>query len=97
MQEVAVIEAIVVPKKNDNIDLRFSADVFERMKSLRLLHVYHMFTCAEPTSFPDELRSRRWDHYPFSSLPIAHMDELVLLEMFNGSIKHLWKGRKVFI
>ncbi|XP_024966118.1 probable WRKY transcription factor 19 [Cynara cardunculus var. scolymus] len=101
------IEAIVLPAKRfslhdyepyDRERLGFSDEVFRRMENLRFLVVDHLrWQCIsrEPTFLPHKLRWLCWHHYPFSSLPVEHMRKLVGLEMFDGMIKHLWKGPKV--
>ncbi|KAI3796951.1 hypothetical protein L1987_39638 [Smallanthus sonchifolius] len=93
-RQLEVIEAIFVPF-SFNDDLSFSADVFESMKKLRLLHVHRKFTSVVPTILPDELRSVRRNDYPFLSLPVAHMDKLVHLELCRGQIQSLWNGQKI--
>ncbi|CAH1435569.1 unnamed protein product [Lactuca virosa] len=76
--------------------LGLSADVFGRMKNLRLLDIDGKFTSTQPTFLPDELRWLRWNDYPFLFLPLGDMCKLVGLKMEHGSdIKHLWEGRKI--
>ncbi|KAL7615113.1 hypothetical protein Lser_V15G05191 [Lactuca serriola] len=76
--------------------LGLSADVFERMKNLRLLDIDGKFTSTQPTFLPDELRWLHWNDYPFLFLPLGDMCKLVGLKMEHGSdIKHLWEGRKI--
>nr|XP_043633004.1 disease resistance protein Roq1-like [Erigeron canadensis] len=87
------VEGIVLPR--EEIKESLNANVFESMKNLRLLDCYQNFTSGEPTFLPDQLRWFCWNHYPFSSLPIADMSKLVGLEMEWGKIEHLWKGKKV--
>ena len=101
LQKLKAIKAIVLPYKQHKIErydeeLGFRANVFETMKNLRLLDIDQKFTSREPTILPDDLQWLRWNEYPFSSLPLAHMRKLVGLEMFYGRIKHLWKGQQVF-
>ncbi|PWA56092.1 disease resistance protein (TIR-NBS-LRR class) family [Artemisia annua] len=91
-RELNVVEAIRVPQPDPGNGL--SADVFERMKNLRLLDICGEFTSGEPTLLPDELRWLRWDHYPFTSLLVANMLKLVGLEMKFGKLEHLWMEHK---
>ncbi|KAJ9542349.1 hypothetical protein OSB04_028855 [Centaurea solstitialis] len=99
-KKLKAIEAIVLPyrqHKTERYDeeLGFRANVFETMKNLRLLDIDQKFTSREPTILPDDLQWLRWNEYPFSYLPRAHMHKLVGLEMFYGRIKQLWKGQKI--
>ncbi|PWA81761.1 disease resistance protein (TIR-NBS-LRR class) family [Artemisia annua] len=96
-RELEFVEAIVMPNKQYNVDfdMGFSGDVFESMKNLRLLNVYQTFTSAVPTIFPDELRWLCWDYYPFSSLPVAHMDKVVGIKIFKGRIQYLWEEQTI--
>ncbi|PWA36506.1 disease resistance protein (TIR-NBS-LRR class) family [Artemisia annua] len=76
-----VVEAIRVLWQDPGTSL--SADVFERMKNLRLLDVWGAFTSGEPTFFPDELRWLRWDEYPFTSLPNLLSLRFIRIEFSN--------------
>ncbi|KAI3797606.1 hypothetical protein L1987_32866 [Smallanthus sonchifolius] len=89
-----VIEAIVVPRDQD-WKHGFEANVFERMNSLRLLDVDDKFTYQEPSLLPDGLIWIRWNHYPFSSLPLPHTSKVIGLEMEYTKIQYLWKGQKI--
>ncbi|KAJ9542621.1 hypothetical protein OSB04_029127 [Centaurea solstitialis] len=93
-------EAIVLPHKEYNDEhydekLGFSAEVFRKMKNLRLLDVDSRFTSCKPTFLPDKLRRLCWQRYPFLSLLVEHMCKLVGLEMFSGLFINLWVGRQI--
>ncbi|KAI3518084.1 hypothetical protein L1887_06466 [Cichorium endivia] len=99
-QNLKAIEAIMLMDNEYHVDdydakLGLSADVFDRMKKLRLLDIDGKFTSCQPTFLPDELRWLRWNEYPFLFLPLADKCKLVGLEMANGDIKHLWNARKI--
>ncbi|GKA75239.1 TMV resistance protein N-like protein isoform X1 [Tanacetum coccineum] len=98
-RELKVIEAIVVPNNQCNVDVNmgFSADVFKSMKNLRLLHVRQKFTSAVPTILPNSLHWFCWDCYPFSSLPVAQMDKLVGIKIIKGRLQYLWKGQMTML
>jgi len=93
LQELHAVEAIVSVSDEKR---GFSADIFEKMKNIRLLDINRDFTSCKPTSLPDELRWLRWYQYPFSSLPVATLHKLVGLEIAFGKIEHIWMGYKVF-
>nr|XP_043632997.1 disease resistance protein Roq1-like [Erigeron canadensis] len=109
-QELESVEGIVLPPlpfplrsgfvtvhhEEDRLSMNLSVDVFKSMKNLRVLHCDGKLTCRAPTFLPNELRWFRWQNYPFSSLPVAHMSKLVGLEMKYGKLKHLWKEKKVY-
>ncbi|KAJ9542858.1 hypothetical protein OSB04_029364 [Centaurea solstitialis] len=101
VQKLEDIEAIVLPSNRskyeayDGEKLGFSDEAFRRMENLRLLDVDWLHISRELTFLPNRLRWLCWHHYPFSSLPVEHMRKLVGLEMFDGLIKHLWKGPKI--
>ncbi|KAJ0781660.1 putative TIR domain, AAA+ ATPase domain, P-loop containing nucleoside triphosphate hydrolase [Helianthus annuus] len=99
-QKLEEIEAIVVPDKQYDVDeyeekVGFRADVFERMKNLRLLDIRGRFTSCEPTIFPNNLRWLCWRECPFTSLSMAHMSKLVGLQVVGGSVKQFWNGQKI--
>nr|XP_043633016.1 disease resistance protein Roq1-like [Erigeron canadensis] len=96
-KELEMVEGIVMPRDRDvDLNQSASANVFKSTKNLRVLDCYGKFTSCEPSFLPDELRWFCWSHYPFSSLPVAHMSKLVGLQMYRAEIKHLWKGKKVY-
>ncbi|KAI3724337.1 hypothetical protein L2E82_36109 [Cichorium intybus] len=99
-KNLKAIEAIMLMDSEYHADdydanLGLSADLFDRMKKLRLLDIDGKFTSTQPTLLPDELRWLCWNEYPFLFLPLADKCKLVGLEMARGSIKHLWHGRKI--
>ncbi|KAI3725526.1 hypothetical protein L1987_65316 [Smallanthus sonchifolius] len=99
-RKLKAIEAIVVSDKQYDVDeyeekVGFRANVFKRMKNLRLLDIRGRFTSSEPMLFPDDLRWLCWSQYPFPSLPVEHMSKLVGLEVVGGSIKRFWNGQKM--
>ncbi|KAF5803966.1 putative TIR domain, AAA+ ATPase domain, P-loop containing nucleoside triphosphate hydrolase [Helianthus annuus] len=99
-QKLEEIEAIVVPDKQYDVDeyeekVGFRADVFERMKNLRLLDIRGRFTSCEPTIFPNNLRWLCWSECPFTSLSTTQMSKLVGLQVVGGTVKQFWNGQKI--
>nr|XP_043633002.1 disease resistance-like protein DSC1 [Erigeron canadensis] len=93
-RELELIEGIVAPWI---LKQSLSADVFKSMNNLRVLTCNGKFTSCEPPFLPNELRWFCWRFYPFSSLPLAHMNKIVGLEMENGKIEQLWKEEKIML
>ncbi|KAI3725531.1 hypothetical protein L1987_65321 [Smallanthus sonchifolius] len=99
-RKLKAIEAIVVSDKQYDDDVYeekvgFSANVFERMKNLRLLIIRGKFTSSKPTFLPEDLRWLCWNQYPFSYLQVEHLSKLIGLELVRGSIKQFWDGQKI--
>ncbi|KAL7612947.1 hypothetical protein Lser_V15G06549 [Lactuca serriola] len=92
-QNPKAIEAIML--MDYDAKLGISADVFARIKNLRLLDINGKFTSTQPPYFPDELRWLCWNKYPFKFLPLTDMCKLVGLDVVGGNIKRLWKGLKI--
>ncbi|GKB84929.1 TMV resistance protein N-like protein isoform X1, partial [Tanacetum coccineum] len=75
----------------------FSAEVLNSMKKLKLLEVRGYFTWSEPTCLPEQLRWISWTRYPFESLRITSMINLVGLEIAIGYIEQLQIDKKVIL
>ncbi|KAI3745966.1 hypothetical protein L6452_08381 [Arctium lappa] len=96
-RNLEAVEAIVpayIDEVTSDENWSFSADVFEKMRNVRLLDICKDFTSCKPTTLPDELQWLSWDEYPFSSLPVANLRKLVGLNMTGSEIEHLWIGYK---
>ena len=76
----------------------FSAEVFSKMKNLRLLKIgcesaNHVQLPKGLSYLPNELRVIDWHGYPLKSMPTNFQPiKLVQLRMHGSGIKKLWKG-----
>ncbi|KAL7612622.1 hypothetical protein Lser_V15G05189 [Lactuca serriola] len=92
-QKLKAIEAMMMTDNARHVD----AYVLASMQNLRLLDIDGKFTSSQPTYLPDELQWLCWTKYPFLTLPLTDMCKLVGLEIANGGMKQLWKGRKILL
>ena len=82
-------------QKEEHLD----AEVFSKMKKMRLLKVVDMGNVKLPqclNCISNELHIIEWHGYPLSSLPSNFQpNKLVELKMHCSSIKRLWNGNMV--
>ncbi|XP_023768828.1 TMV resistance protein N isoform X1 [Lactuca sativa] len=90
-KKLKAIEAMMMADNAHHVD----AYVLASMQNLRLLDIDGKFTSTQPKFLPDELIWLCWTKYPFLTLPLTDMCKLVGLEIANGGMKQLWKGRKI--
>ncbi|RVW24107.1 putative WRKY transcription factor 19 [Vitis vinifera] len=99
------IEGLFVEVSTSN-QIQFSANSFVKMKSLRLLKVYHMiengldyFEVDLPEDFEipsSELRYLHFEGYRLQCLPKNfHAKNLVELDLIGSNIKQLWKENEI--
>ncbi|XP_057453004.1 disease resistance protein RPV1-like [Lotus japonicus] len=83
------------------VDLKLSADTFNKMPNLRFLRLYvpegkklrTVYHCTILEEFSDELRYFEWDGFPLCSLPPNFCAEhLVEIRMPHSHVKELWQG-----
>ena len=68
------------------------ADVFSKMKKMRLLKICNVQFPQGLSYLSDELRVIEWRGYPLTSMPpFFQPNKLVELRMHCSGIKHLWK------
>ncbi|KAL1075362.1 hypothetical protein V6Z11_D11G357100 [Gossypium hirsutum] len=78
-----------------NTMLNLSANVFSKMKKLRLLRVLCLSNCNDLKYLSNELRFLDWTGYPLKSLPSSFQpDNLVILLLPYSRIEQLWKGNR---
>ena len=77
-------------------EVHLDAEVFSKMKKMRLLKVVDMGNVKLPQGLnclSNELHIIEWHVYPLSSLPSNFQpNKLVELKMHCSSIKRLWNG-----
>ncbi|KAL8128258.1 hypothetical protein AgCh_015000 [Apium graveolens] len=92
------IEGLII-KQTMSANRHFTAEIFKRMPSLRLLEI--IGACDIEGSFDNslyELRCFRWDHCPWTYLPSSFRPQkLVSLDMPYSEFKTLWKGTKPLV
>ncbi|TYI03715.1 hypothetical protein ES332_A11G360200v1 [Gossypium tomentosum] len=75
--------------------LNLSADIFLKMKKLRLLKVLCLSNCDNLKYLSNELRLLDWKGCPLRSLPSSFQpDNLVALLLPYSCIEQLWKGNR---
>ncbi|KAI9113015.1 hypothetical protein K1719_015947 [Acacia pycnantha] len=86
--------------------LQVEADVFRKMKKLRVLKIFSNVSWSPPSTpykilpsdldpFSSKLRYIHWDHYPLETLPSGlYLGNLVELYMHNNNVKRLWDGKQ---
>ncbi|XP_057414894.1 disease resistance protein RUN1-like isoform X3 [Lotus japonicus] len=87
------VEGIVLDQK-ENVS-KCKAEGLSKMKSLRLLILYHRNFSGRLTFLSNNLEYLLWHDYPFLILPSTFEPYyLVELNMPHSSIQRLWKGTK---
>ncbi|KAK8329555.1 hypothetical protein V6Z12_A11G329300 [Gossypium hirsutum] len=86
------IEGIIIDNKREMSEtLTLSADVFLKMKRLRLLKIFCRTNCYDLTYLSNELRLLVWTGCPLRSLPSSFKPEnLVILLLPYSNIEQLW-------
>ncbi|KAK4269650.1 hypothetical protein QN277_022780 [Acacia crassicarpa] len=81
--------------------IKVEADIFGKMKKLRLLFLLRY--AREPNidfpsdlhPFSNELRFLWWDSYPLETLPSgSYLENLVVIHMERSNVKRLWDGKQ---
>ncbi|TYI79559.1 hypothetical protein E1A91_D05G029400v1 [Gossypium mustelinum] len=87
-----MIEGIIMDNKREMSEtLTLSADVFLKMKRLRLLKILCRTNCYDLTYLSNELRLLVWTGCPLRSLPSSFKPEnLVILLLPYSNIEQLW-------
>ncbi|KAI9072653.1 hypothetical protein K1719_045373 [Acacia pycnantha] len=88
------IEAIVLNGGKFEKPLCLSADAFQMMTNLRLLHINCEVYIPMDLKLPSKkLRYINWNHYPSESLPLGfYLEKLVEIHLENSKVKKLWDG-----
>ncbi|KAM3731591.1 hypothetical protein ACB098_12G175400 [Castanea mollissima] len=87
-----VVEGIMLNMPIQEVE-HLSAEVFSKMKILRLLIIGNVQLPKDLSYLSDELRIIEWYGYPFKSMPTNfHPNKLVELRMHCSRIIQLWKG-----
>ncbi|XVF30429.1 hypothetical protein REPUB_Repub16aG0056500 [Reevesia pubescens] len=70
----------------------FETEAFAKMQRLKLLQLDYVKVKGDFKDFPKGLIWLRWHGFPLQSLPRDfHIKRLVVLDMRNSSLKHVWK------
>ncbi|KAI9073763.1 hypothetical protein K1719_044260 [Acacia pycnantha] len=88
------IEALVLNGGKFEKPLCLSADTFQMMTNLRLLHINCEVYSPMDLKLPSKkLRYINWNHYPLESLPLGfYVEKLVEIHLENSKVKKLWDG-----
>ncbi|XVF30434.1 hypothetical protein REPUB_Repub16aG0057100 [Reevesia pubescens] len=71
----------------------FETEAFAKMQRLKLLQLDYVKVKGDFKDFPKGLIWLRWHGFPLQSLPRDfHINRLVVLDMRNSSLKHVWKN-----
>ncbi|TYI58399.1 hypothetical protein E1A91_D11G355000v1 [Gossypium mustelinum] len=91
-----MIESMIIDNQRESSKmLNLSANVFSKMKKLRLLRVLCLSNCNDLKYLSNELRFLDWTGYPLKSLPSSFQpDNLVILLLPYSRIEQLWKGNR---
>ncbi|KAK2380960.1 disease resistance protein RUN1 [Trifolium repens] len=92
------VETIVLKHDfREEEDMMMDAVMIEYFSNLKLLIIKDMLNVSGSLScLSNKLRYVEWFWYPFMYLPSSFQPiQLVELILFQSSIKHLWKGKKV--
>ncbi|XVF70307.1 hypothetical protein PTKIN_Ptkin11bG0151100 [Pterospermum kingtungense] len=91
-----VVEGMVIDNKREqNKTFILSADVFSKMKKLRLLRVFSLLNSQDLKYLSNELRPFEWHGYPLKFMPSSFQpDNLVALLLPNSCIEQLWRDNR---
>ena len=77
-------------------EVDIETEAFAKMQRLKLLQLDYVKLNGDFKDFPKGLIWLRWHGFPLQSLPTDFdIKRLVVLDMRNSSLKHLWKDTKV--
>ncbi|KAI8025472.1 putative disease resistance protein, partial [Camellia lanceoleosa] len=76
-------------------ELDLKTDAFSQMHKLRLLQLYDVHLSGGYDEFPKKLRWLCWHGLPLTVIPDDFpLENMVVLEFSNSSLKQFWKGSK---
>nr|XP_008375654.2 disease resistance protein RML1A-like [Malus domestica] len=76
-------------------DLKFRTDAFTMMNNLELLLLNNVSICGGFEDFPKYLTWLSWRGFPLKSIPANFcLENLVVLDLRNSSLQHVWKGTR---
>ena len=71
----------------------FSSKAFAKMQKLKILHLNDVDLSGGYEDFPRSLVWLYWRVFPLNSIPVDMcLEKLVVLDMRNSNLKHVWKG-----
>ena len=71
----------------------FSSKAFAKMQKLKILHLNDVELSGGYEDFPRSLVWLYWRVFPLNSIPVDMcLEKLVVLDMRNSNLKHVWKG-----
>lgn len=77
-------------------EVDFKSEAFRRMQNLKLLLVNNVKVSGCYEDFPKNLVWLSWRGFPLKSIPVDfYLENLVVLDMRNSSLQHVWKGTRV--
>ncbi|KAA3472421.1 TMV resistance protein N-like isoform X1 [Gossypium australe] len=95
LTQVANIKGWHLNDREMNKTLTLNADVFLKMKRLRVLRVIHHSNCHDLVYLSNELRLLDWTGFPLKNLPSNFQPEnLVALLLSHSNIEQPWKENK---
>ncbi|KAL6214229.1 hypothetical protein ACLB2K_013667 [Fragaria x ananassa] len=93
--EGLVLNMQMHPAFRNSSKVVLETNAFTRMRKLKLLQLSHVQFSGRYEEFPAGLRWLSWIEFSLASLPTdIPLENLVVLEMSNSSLRQLWRGIK---